>query len=197
MKRTGYKTCFIVYAMLMIFIVGCGPMTSTIVTLSRDNYVPQLNANDYKQFHGKHILFHSIKDQSANTSNLAFYNPERTIGYSLFYKRPNEGMAQPVVSFFWYALKKGFDHIGIIIEESSPIYDAEMIMTLRSVTDREITFHVLFTKLGKKFYEKTYSVKAPDVRTDDAAVLEKHAYGMIDAMVKAIADDPDFKRMLD
>jgi len=72
-----------------------------------------------------------------------------------------------------------------------------MTMTFHSITDREITFHVLFTKLGKKFYKKTYSVKAPDVRTDDAAVLEKHAYGMIDAMVKAIADDPDFKRMLD
>lgn len=197
MKRTGCRVSFIVCALLVIFIVGCAPMTNTIVTLGRDNYVPQLNPNDYKQFHDKQILFHSIKDQSANTSNLAFYNPERTVGYSLYYKRPNEGMAQPVVSFFWYALKKGFDHIGIIIEESSPIYDAEMNMTFRSVTDREIKFHVLFTKLGKKFYEKTYSVKTPDVRTDDAAVLEKQAYGMIDAMVKAIVDDPDFKRMLD
>jgi hypothetical protein len=39
-------------------------------------------------------------------------------------------------------------------------------------------------------------VKAPDARTDDLAILEKRAYGMIDAMVKIIADDPDFKRML-
>jgi hypothetical protein len=197
MQRTNYKVCFIVCSVLMLFIIGCGPMTSTTVTLARDKYIPQLNPDDYKHFHGKQIIFHSINDQSANTSNLAFYNPEKTIGYSLYYKQPNEGMAQPVVSFFWYALKKGFDHIGIIIADASPTFDAEMFMTFRSVTDREIKFHILFTKLGRKFYEKTYTVTASDVRTDDIAVLEKRAYGIIDAMVKTIADDPDFKRMLD
>jgi len=197
MQRKGNGVFFIACVLLMLVLFGCGPTTSTVVTLGRDNYVPQLNPDDYKMLQGKQILFHTIKDQSTNTSNLAYYNPERTIGYSLYYKRPNEGMAQPVVSFFWYALKKGFDHIGIIIEESSPLYDAETIMTFRSVTDREIKFHVLFTKLGRKFYEKTYTVKAPDAPTDDAAALEKRAYGMIDAMVKTIVDDPDFKRMLD
>ena len=104
-------------------------------------------------------------------------------------------MSQPVVSFFWYALKKGFDHAGIIIEESSPIYDAELIMTFRSVTDREIIFDVLFTQMGRKLYTKTYSVKSPNVPTEDVSVLEQNAYGMIDSMVKTILDDPDFKKI--
>lgn len=195
MKLKGIKVYFIAYFLIVFFIIGCGPVVNTTVMLGRDNYVSKIKPEDYKVLQGKRILFHSIIDQSTNTSNLAYYNPEKTIGYKLYYKAPGEGMSQPVVSFFWYALKKGFDHTGIIIEESSPIYDAELIMTFRSVTDREIIFDVLFTQMGRKLYTKTYSVKSPNIPTEDVSVLEQNAYDMIDSIVKTILDDPDFKKM--
>ena len=195
MRSRSFKVYFIAYVLIIFFVVGCGPVVTTTVTLNRDKYTSTLNAKDYEAVHGKRILFHSIIDKSTNTSNLSYYNPEKTIGYNLYYKSPDSSMAQPVVSFFWYALKKGFDHAGIVIEESSPIYDAELTMTLLSVTDREIKFAVLFTKMGRIIYNKDYSVKSSDVKTGDVSVLEQRAYGMIDSMVKAILDDPDFKKM--
>jgi hypothetical protein len=195
MKLKWVKLYSIAYALIIIFIAGCGPMANQVVMLSRDNYVSKINPDDYKVFQGKRILFHTIIDKSTNTSNLAYYNPERTVGYGLYYKSPGDGWAQPVVSFFWYALKKGFDHVGIIMEESSPIYDAELTITFRSVTDREINFDVVFTKMGKLYYEKNYSVKNTEVGTTDNTALEKRAYGMLDSMVKTILDDPDFKKI--
>jgi len=196
MTSKGFKIYFIVYVMVVLFVVGCGPAVNTTVKLGRDNYVSKINAADYKVFQGKKILFHSILDKSTNTSNLSYYNPEKTIGYDLYYKSHGEGMAQPVVSFFWYALKKGFDHAGIVIEESSPIYDAELTMEFQSVTDREIIFDVYFTRMGKLIYKKTYSVKNLDAPTEDYSILEQRQYDMIDAIVKTILDDPDFKIML-
>lgn len=195
MASRKFVVNFIACALIVLFMIGCGPVVNTTVMLSRDKYVSQLNPEDYKFFAGKRILFNSIIDKSTNTSNLYYYNPEQTLGYSLYYKNPGQTMAQPVVSFFWYALQKGFDHAGIIIEESSPIYDAELTMTFLSVTDREIIFDVLFTKMGRIICQKNYSVKSPDVKTEDVSVLEQRAYGMIDSMVKAILDDPDFKKI--
>ena len=104
-------------------------------------------------------------------------------------------MPQPVVSFFWYALQKGFDHVGIIIEESAPFVDIELTMILRSVTDREINFDVFFTRMGRLIYEKNYLVKTPYVQTTNNFVLEQRAYGMIDSMIKTILEDPNFKKM--
>lgn len=196
MKSRGFKFYFIALVVIAFFVIGCGPVVNTTVKLGRDNYVSKIKAEDYKDFQGKNILFHSIIDKSTNTSNLSYYNPEKTIGYDLFYKSPGVGMAQPVVSFFWYALKKGFDHAGIIIEESAAIYDAELTIVFQSVTDRKIIFDVLFTRMGKLIYKKTYSVKDPDAPIEDISILEQRQYGMIDAMVKTILDDPDFKKML-
>jgi hypothetical protein len=196
MTSRRFKYYFIAYLMILFFVVGCGPVVNTTVKLGRDNYVSKINSEDYKAFQGKKILFHSIIDKSTNTSNLSYYNPEKTLGYDLYYKSPGEGMAQPVVSFFWYAIKKGFDHAGIIIDESSPIYDAELTMAFQSVTDREIIFDVYFTRMGKLIYKKTYSVKNLDVPTEDFSILEQRQYGMIDSIVKTLLDDPDFKKML-
>lgn len=195
MTSKGFKVYCIANVLIIIFMIGCAPTANTIVQLGREKYVSQINPEDYKMVRGKKILFSSIMDKSTNTVNLGYFNPERTVGYQLFYGLPDIGMPQPVVSFFWYALKKGFDHAGIIIEESSPIYDAELTMTFRSVTDREINFDVVFTRMGGLFYQKNYSVKTPDVRTTDKTVLERRAYGMIDSMVKTILDDPDFNKM--
>jgi hypothetical protein len=195
MTLKGSRFYFTAYVLIIIFMVGCATTANSIVQLSREKYVSQVNPKDYKMFRGRRILFSSIIDKSTNTSNLAYYNPERTIGYQLYYTLPLQGMPQPVVSFFWYALQKGFDHAGIIIEESAPFVDIELTMILRSVTDKEINFDVFFTRMGRLIYEKNYLVKTPYVQTTNNFVLEQRAYGMIDSMIKTILDDPNFKKM--
>jgi hypothetical protein len=193
LKRS--KVYLTIYTIIIISIVGCLPMADKNIQLGREKYVSQMSPENYKMVRGKRILFSSIEDKSGNTHNLRYFNPERTVVYQLSYKAPGEGMAQPVVSFFWYALKKGFDQAGIIIEESSPIYDAQLTMTFRSVTDREINFDVIFTRLGGLIYEKNYSVRTPNRQIADKSILEQRAYSMIDSMVKTILDDPDFNKM--
>ena len=190
-----FKVYFTVYFLIIIVMVGCVPYANTFVQLGREKYVSQVNPEDYKMVRGKRILFNSMEDKSTNTHNLGYFNPERTVAYHLYYGLPDQGMPQPVVSFFWYALKKGFEHAGIIIEESSAIYDAELTIIFRSITDREINFNVIFSRVGVLFYQKNYSVITPEVQTTDKSVLEQHAYSMIDNMVKVILDDPDFNKM--
>lgn len=197
MTPKRFKCCLAAWVMIMISLAACGPlMVNTVVPLSRESYVPQINPEDYKLMRGKRVLFHGITDQSRNTSNFAYYNPGRTVGYELYYTLPNEGMPQPLISFFWYALKKGFEQAGIIIEDTSPIYDVELLLVFRSLTDREIQFDAQVRRAEKPVYEKSYAVKSPEVATADSAVLEKRAYGMMDAMVKTILGDPDFQKTL-
>lgn len=195
MTLKGFRFYSTAFVLIIIFMVGCASTSSSIVQLSREKYVSQVNPKDYRMYRGKRIVFSSIIDKSTNTSNLAYYNPDKTIGYQLYYTLPQQGMPQPVVSFFWYALQKGFDHAGIIIEESAPFVDIELTMVFRSVTDREINFDVIFTRASKLIYEKNYLVKTPSVQTTKNSVLEQRAYGMIDSMIKTILDDPNFKKM--
>jgi hypothetical protein len=68
-------------------------------------------------------------------------------------------------------------------------------MTIRSLTDQEINFDVQLMKMLKVIYERNYVVKTPDVQTTDKFTLETRAYGMFDSIVKAILDDPDFKKI--
>jgi len=192
MKQKRF-VCFVASFLLSVILIGCAPSASTIVSLSRERYSPNINHENYTNYKGKVILLASIIDKSG-TPNLAYYSPDRTVGYQLFYTS-SATINQPVVSFFWYALQKGFERAGIVITPGDPIYDAEMTIILRSVSDREIVFDVLFTKMGKRLYKHTYSVKSHGAPTNDVAVLEKRAYEMIDGMVLSILEDPDFKKV--
>jgi hypothetical protein len=84
---------FIAYLLIIIFMVGCSPSAvKTVVHLSRENYVSQINPDDYKEVRGKRILFHGVIDQSTNTSNFFYYDPAKTVGYQLYYAIPEKGM---------------------------------------------------------------------------------------------------------
>lgn len=193
MKQKWF-VCFVASILLCMILIGCAPSASTIVSLSRERYSPNINHENYTNYKDKVILLASIIDKSG-TPNLAYYSPDRTVGYQLFYTSSST-INQPVVSFFWYALQKGFERAGIVITPGDPIYDAEITLILRSVSDREIVFDVLCTKMGKRLYKRTYSVKSNGAPTNDVAVLEKRAYEMIDGMVLSILEDPDFKKIL-
>ncbi len=183
------------YAVLLILLLAlaavnaCGPLTSTVVVLNREYYSPDLNPAEFRHLRGQRILFGSIEDKSTNTENLSFYNPEQTVRYKLYYSASQNSMAQPVVSFFWYALKKGFEQAGVNIVENGPLYDAELYMIITSLTDEEIQFTALFTKVGIEPHAKNYVVRIAGDKTTDPVVLEDRAYSMLDAIVKAILSD--------
>jgi hypothetical protein len=161
--------------------------------LNREKYDCKLNPDQFIQFKGKRILFASIDDKSTNTSNLAYYNPERTVGYQLFYSSTH-AMPQPVVSYFWYALQKGFECAGVKIEEGGPVYDAELALTIRSLTDEEIKFQALLTKMGQLACNKDFVIRMPKVETNEQSALEQRAYRMLDSIVTTILSDPDIQK---
>ena len=172
-------------------ICGCGPWTNNIVDLNRDRYVCKINPAQFNNFQGKRILLSTIIDESKNTTNMGYYNPDQTIGYRLFYTK--NSMQQPVVSYFWYALKKGFECAGIGVEEHGTIYDAELSLIFKSLTDEEIKFTMFLTKVGKLIYQQDYVVKMPKVASKKHVVLEQRAYRMLDSIVKMILNDPGFQ----
>jgi hypothetical protein len=180
--------CALVSALI---ICGCGPYATNIVDLNRDKYVCKINPAQFNNFQGKRFLLSTIIDESKNTTNLGYYNPDKTIGYRLSYSESS--VQQPVVSYFWYALKKGFECAGIRIF-SYGLYDAELSFIFKSLTDEEIKFTMIVTKIGKLIYQHDYVIKMPEAQSKDHAVLEQRAYGMLDSIVRTILDDPDFQK---
>jgi hypothetical protein len=179
--------------LIILVSAGCAPFTSTIVQLEQNKYLSGLKPEGYGELRGKKILLHGITDESKNTSNFSYYNPERTVGYQLLSENQ---MPQPLVSFFWYALEKGFEKAGVIIEDTAPDYDAELFITFRSLTDKEINFLIELRKRPNMIYAKSYVVKTSDGNIPDQNFLQKRAYSMIDSIVTAILDDPEVRKIL-
>jgi hypothetical protein len=196
-KSKSCKTSFILCLPVFFLLIGCAvmPYPDKFIQLNRERYVCNVDSAPYKKLHGKRILLASITDNSNNTTNLAYYNPKRTIGYDLYYS--TRSMQQPVVSYFWYSLKKAFECTGVRIEESGPIYDAELTLTFNSLTDEKIIFSAVLTKIGKLLYEKEYIVVMPKVQKEEDSILEQRAYSMLDSIVRAILSDPYFQKAFD
>jgi hypothetical protein len=172
MKSTSRETIFILCLLVIIFtIMGC-------VT----------------PLQGKRILLSTIIDNSKNTTNLFYYNPKQTVGYELYYS--SSSAMQPVVSYFWYSLKKAFECVGIRIEEYGLAYDAELSLTFTSLTDEEIKFTAVLIKMGKWLYTRDYVVSMPKVQTDENSILEQRAYGMLDSIATTILNDQNFQKAL-
>lgn len=182
--------CLLVISSVMI---GCGPVPATLVNLNRERYVCKIDPSKFSQYQGKRILLSTIIDESKNTSNLYFYNPEQTIGYQLYYS--SRSMQQPVVSYFWYALQKAFECGGIRIEERGPIYDAELSLVFKSLLEMK-KYNSLLTKKGSLLYSKRYEIRMPEVGTRNVDILEQRAYGMLDSIVTTILSDPDFQNAI-
>jgi len=191
-SRYPVAICSICVFVCALIICGCGPYTNNIVDLNRDRYVCKIDPAQFNNFQGKRILLSTIIDESKNTSNMGYYNPEKMIGYRLY--SGENTLQQPVVTYFWYSLKKGFECAGIRIEEHGLVYDAELSLIFKSLTDEEIKFTMLLTKAGKIMYQQDYVVKMPEAQSKDHAVLEQRAYGMLDSIVKTILNDPDFQK---
>jgi hypothetical protein len=220
-KKFGGVAFIISLYVISCILWGCAPATSVVkvIDLNRERYVCKIDPAQFSDYKGKQFLLSSIEDMSKNTDNLYYYNPQRTIGYKLNYDY--HSMQQPVVSFFWYALKKGFECTGLKIEESGPGFDGELYLTFNSLTDEEIQFHADFRKGLEGSMSKNYVVTTPKVdigeiraqkqfvlnpdpekpapspiSEDTAKRLELRAYGMLDSIVTTILNDPDFKKAI-
>ena len=105
-------------------------------------------------------------------------------------------MQQPIVSYYWYALKKAFQCAGVKVMEYGPYYDAELTLIFNSLTDEEIQFQLDLIKNDKLAYTKDYIVRMPDIEASNAEMLEKRAYAMLDSIVSTILNDPNFQKAL-
>lgn len=181
---------------IMILIAACGPSTSQVVVLNRDDYASQIDPARYPQYKGKIIMLNSIVENSKNTSNFAYYNPEKTFGHSLFYSTPGRNLPQPLASYLWYVLQKGFGSAGIKIVADETSFDAEMTITINSITDEEVKFDVLTIGNNSLKTQKSYVTTMPKAPSLESPVLEKRAYKMHDKMIEAILDDPDMQKVI-
>jgi hypothetical protein len=190
--NTAYILCL---SVLSSMIIGCGgPLVSTMVDLNRERYICKIDQSQFREYRGKRIFLTGLVDESKNTSNFHYYNPKQTIVYNLFYS--STSMPQPVVSYYWYALQKAFECVGIKVDNGESYSDAELSLTFKSLTDEEIQFDAGLIKNKRLSYSKIYVVKMPIVETNKVAVLEQRAYGMLDSIVTTILNDPDFNKAL-
>ena len=179
---------------LAAFLFGCGPVASTVVQLNRENYIPKIDAAPSEKWKGKRLYLTRVVNGAANTSTFAYYNRQGSVGYALYYS--HRSMPQPVESFFWYMLQKGFEQAGVGIDEHGRVYDAELSIVLQSLTDEEVRFAACLAKAGKSEIQKRLVVTIPPNPTKAPHVLEERAYRMVDGMVAAILSDPDFQKAL-
>ena len=67
-------------------------------------------------------------------------------------------------------------------------------MTTTSITDTEFKFNLLLGKGGMPKLKKSYAVTIPQSPSLNPPILEQNGYHMLDAIVEAILDDPEFKK---
>ena len=179
---------------LLCLIVSCGPVVSQTVELNRERYVCKIDPTKYQTIKQKTILLSSIADESKNTTNFTYYNPGKTINYDLNYS--STSMSQPLASYFWYALQKGFECAGIKIEEGGPVYDGALTITIMSLTDQEIKFRIIMSAKGNALYGNDYTIVTATTASTDPKILEDRAYRMLDSMVDKILGDSGIQKLL-
>jgi len=117
----------------------------------------------------------------------------KTIGYTLFYK--SDGIQQPVVSFFWYAMQKVFQDVGIDVREELVIKNVPKLdLKIMSLTDQDAKFILTLSRNGILLVLKEINVSQKLPPTKDIPELKKRSYMFIDRIAEAILSDPDFKR---
>lgn len=179
---------------LMIGCTGTQPHTDLIVKVSRHIYSPNIDISKHAEYRGHVMILDSIEvAEHPDITNFYYLNPDQSIGYILYYSHTS--MQQPVASFFWYALEKAFESVGIQIKYSGPLKNvAELHLKILTLTDQEANFRVSLLRNGLLLLQKDIQVLQKLPVTTDAEELEKRQYAFLDLMVDTILSDPDFKR---
>ena len=179
---------------LILFSCSFPPPNGVInVRVSRDQYQPLLESSKFAEYRGQIIIFDSIDIDARDVTNFYYLNDDKTVGYTLFYT--SDGIQQPVVSFFWYALQKSFINVGIDIREGGLIKNAARLnLKITALTDQEAKFTVSLLRNGLLLMQKEIVVSKKFSPTKDDSELKKRAYEFIDLIAETILSDPDFKR---
>jgi len=188
------KKLIIILSALALFSCVFPPPEGVLnVPVSRDKYTPQLKPSSFPEYKGQTIIFDSVEIEAPNVDNFYYLNEDKTVGYTLFYT--SNGIQQPVVSFFWYALQKSFESIGIIVKESGLIKNAARLnLKIMALTDQKAVLKVSLLRNGYLIMQKDIAVFKKFPPTNDVPELTKNAFEFIDLMAGTILSDPDFKR---
>jgi len=182
MKR---KISMLIFSSFIVFACSFTPNNAMNVKVSRDRYTPLIEPSKHAEYKGQWMIFDSIEvSENPNITNFYYLSEDKTIGYTLFYSPGS--MQQPVASFFWYALQKTFENIGMVIKETGPLKNVpELNLKILSLTDQEAKFQVSLLRNGFLLMQKEISVIQKLPPTKDVTELEKRQYAYSEGWRKA------------
>ncbi len=188
------KLSVLILSLAILFSCAFPPPEGVLnVQVSRDQYKPLLQSSEFAGYKGQTIIFDSIETEAPNITNFYYLNEDKSVGYTLFYT--STGIQQPVVSFFWYALQKSFESIGIIVKDSGLIKNAARLnLKIMSLTDQKAIFKVSLLRNGYLIMQKDITVSKKFSPTKDVPELTRNAFQFIDLIAGTILSDADFKR---
>lgn len=184
---------FILITFLLLSCMFPPPQGVINVPVSRDKYMPLLQPSSFAEYKGQTIIFDSVEIEAPGVDNFYYLNEDKTVGYTLFYT--SNGIQQPVVSFFWYALQKSFESVGIVVKDSGLIKNAARLnLKITALTDQRAAFKVSLLRNGYLIVQKDITVAKKFTPTKEVPELTKNAFDFIDLIAGSILSDPDFKR---
>lgn len=192
MRKSGL---FVLFLAIISLLVSCSfppPAGVLNVPVSRDKYYPALQPAKYSEYKGQVVIFDSLEIAAPGVENFYYLNADKTVGYTLFYT--SEGIQQPVVSFFWYALQKSFEHVGIVVKDGIIKNANQLHIKILWLSDQKAIFNVSLLRNGYLLYQKDIGVFKPFPASKDIAELQKRSFEYIDSIAGTILNDPDFKR---
>lgn len=192
MKRI--KIFFVLLTSMILFscYVMLPPDNVMNVSLYRDHYNPRLEPSKYSDYKGQLVSFDSIEIDAPDVENFYFLSENKTIGYTMFYK--SNGMQQPVVSFFWYALQKSFEKVGMVVETGLLINKPQIHIKILYLTDQKAKLQVTLLRNNYLIMQKEMTLDHKFSETKNGSELSAKAYEFIDLIAASILSDSDFKR---
>jgi hypothetical protein len=178
MKKLLARLVLVVSA---IVLSGC----AGTVTLAADRYQPTIPALDVAAYKGKAVVLRNFENVDNATTLFAYPGNGRKYGGPL------------LTSYFWHCFREAFERMGVTVYEDGnvPAGKSAPVMDVRLVAIHEASYRVGVSLRGPagNFRWKPFGITGPAVSSDDARVLERRAYQMMDALFIAIITDPEFR----
>lgn len=211
MKKNIKWSSIIVFCVIGLFLTGCA--SGTKITTTQEKYSPSFRAGDYSRYKGKKLVLSSFSNQAQNTKTYNYFSPDKKLNYEFNVSLDN---------YYMNCFQKAFRHIGVKLVDytyddsyrnrhgyrhgywwgapgpggyKAPKGVSEFQFILQSMTDQEFKFKVLVFKEGETKLDKDYTVNMAAATTDNAAVLEKRAYQLVDLAFTTIMRDRDFQKV--
>jgi|LSQX01.1.fsa_nt_gb hypothetical protein len=197
MNRSVYGiTVFAVHVLFVFMLLwGCSmPHAVRMVELDLDRLACNIDPSPYARYHNKKVLLLPVSDRSGDTTDLFYYSEDKTVGYRFHHHASPD--PQPLASYLWCGLQKVFACAGIEVVGTGTNHDADLALVLHSLTDGEVRFAVDLTRENKYTYSREYMVKMMDAQDGRPDLLEQRAYKMLELMVTAMLQDPEFEQAM-